>query len=358
MDFSLLEQLVALPTPTGFELDGMRLLASSLRDEVSDLHLDCHGNLRMRVNPDCRQVVMLEAHCDEIGFIVQYIDDDGLISLSPLGGVTVPLVAGERIVLLGPNGPVNGVFAVRPIHLMSAEEREKCAPSKLDQIQVDIGARSREDALKAVELGTPAVVNSGWRPMMNGQVSCRGFDNRAGAFVVAEATRRLAKESLQVQLNTVFSVQEEVGLVGGITAAQEIRPKIGFCVDVTFATDVQKQDRKVIGDVALGKGPVVAIGPTYHQGLRGLVEQSAREARIPYQHQVRSRGTGTCAWAMRMAHGGAAVSQVSIPLRYMHTPIEVISLEDLERTVELLVAAIRSIPADMELCQRLDPCAE
>lgn len=353
MDFSLLEKLVALPTPTGFELDGMRLIASSLKDDVPDLHLDRHGNLRTQINPSCPQVAMLEAHCDEIGFIVQYIDEDGLLSLSPLGGVTIPLVAGERVVLLGPKGPVNGVFAVRPIHLMTAKEREKCAPTKLNQIQVDIGATSREDALKVVELGTPGIVNSGWRPMMNHQVSCRGFDNRAGAFVVAEATRRLAKEKLQVQLNTVFSVQEEVGLVGGITTAQEINPTIGFCVDVTFATDVHKEDRKVIGDVALGKGPVVAIGPTYHPGLRALVEQSAADEKIPYQHQVRSRGTGTCAWAMRMANGGAAVSQISIPLRYMHTPIEVISLDDLEQTIELLVSAIRSIPANMELCPRL-----
>lgn len=353
MDFSLLEQLVALPTPTGFELDGMRLLASSLKNDVSGLHLDRHGNLRMRVNPSCKQVLMLEAHCDEIGFIVQYIDDDGLIYLSPLGGVTVPLVAGERVILLGPKGPVNGVFSVRPIHLMTAKEREKCAPTKLDQIKVDIGAGSREDALKVVGLGTPGIVNSGWRPMMNHQVSCRGFDNRAGAFVVAEATRRLAKEKLQVQLNTVFSVQEEVGLVGGITAAQEINPEIGFCVDVTFATDVHKEDRKIIGDAALGKGPVIGVGPTYHPTLRALVEHAAAEEKIPYQLQVRGRGTGTCAWAMRMANGGAAVSQISIPLRYMHTPIEVICLDDLEKAVGLLVAAIRSIPADMELCQRL-----
>lgn len=351
MAFELLKELVSLPTPTGFEGDGMRLIARSLESSVQGLRLDAHGNLFACLHPDCPQRVMLEAHCDEIGFLVQHIDEDGLLYLSALGGVMVPLVAGERVVFQGKNGPVKGVFAVRPIHLLSAEERKHVTTDKLCNLPVDIGATSREDALRVVDLGTPAVVDSGWREMLNGRVSCRGLDNRAGAYVVAEATRRLAAMPLNVRLDTVFSVQEEVGLVGGITAAQMLQPKMGFCVDVTFATDVQKADQKKIGTVRLGSGPVIGVGPTYHTGLRNLVEGAAGE--IPFQRQVRSRGTGTCAWAMRMAGAGAAVSQISIPLRYMHTPIEVISLEDLEHTVDLVVAAIAAIPPDFELCERL-----
>jgi endoglucanase len=214
---------------------------------------------------------------------------------------------------------------------------------------VDIGARNRADALDLVDLGSPAVVDAGWRALANDRVACRGFDNRIGAFIVAETARRLVGQKLAVELHMVASVQEEVGLVGGITAAYDIAPHIGFCVDVTFATDAQKEDRTVAGDVRLGDGPVVGVGPTYHAKLNTLVFSAAQTRRIAVQRQVRSRGTGTCAWAMRMSRSGAAVAQLSIPLRYMHSPVEVISLDDAERTIDLLCAALTDLPADFNL---------
>ncbi|MBQ9431224.1 MAG: M42 family peptidase [Kiritimatiellae bacterium] len=349
-DFELLKALVSMPTPTGFEYDGMMLLAKSLRDEVKDLAIDRHGNLRARVNAGAPVKVMLEGHCDEIGFIVHYIDDDGFLYVSALGGVTVPLVAAERILIKGINGPVNGVFGVRPPHLMNAEERKKVAPTELKSIKVDIGATSREDAMKLVELGAPAVVDTGWRPLANNRISCRGFDNRIGAFVVTQVMKRLAREKLNVDFNVVASVQEEIGLVGGHTTAFDINPDIGLCVDVGFASDAQKDDRTVIGDIRLGGGPIIGIGPTYHPVVRKLLEQTADDNQIVWQRRAAGRGTGTCAWAMRMERGGAAVAQISIPLRYMHSPVEVISLDDAAATIELLTAAIKAIPADINLC--------
>jgi len=347
---SLLQNLVALPTPTGFEYDGMALLAAYLKQaSVPSLQIDVHGNLRACVNPDAPLRVMIEGHCDEIGFMVQYIDDDGFLYMCPLGGVTIPLVAAERIVIQGKQGPVHGVFGVRPPHLMSANDREKVAPQELKQIAVDIGAKSREDALALVDLGSPAVVDAGWLSLANNRVACRGFDNRIGAFIVTEAMRRLSGEKLNVALHMVASVQEEVGLVGGITTAYDINPHIGFCVDVTFASDAQKEDRKVVGDIRIGGGPVLGVGPTYHTRLGGIVSDAAAAQKIPVQRQVRSRGTGTCAWAMRMSRSGAAVSQLSIPLRYMHSPVELLSLDDAEQTVDLLCAAVRAIPADLDL---------
>jgi putative aminopeptidase FrvX len=350
-DFELLKKLVATPTPTGFEYDGMKLLAASMKADIPELAIDRHGNLRGRVNAGAPLRVMLEGHCDEIGFLVQYIDDDGFLYMTALGGVTVPTVASERIVLLGKKGPVYGVFGVRPPHLLSAAEREHVAPTQFQDIAVDIGASSREDALKVVDVGTPAVVNTGWRPLLNNRVACRGFDNRIGAFVVTQAAKRLAHEKLNVELNVVASVQEEVGLVGGITTAYDINPQLGFCVDVTFATDdAKKEDRKTCGDIRVGGGPVLGVGPTYHPKAVGIVQAAAAQADIPVQRRACGRGTGTCAWAMRLSRSGAAVSQVSIPLRYMHSPVEVISLDDAARTIDLLVAAIRSIPADLDLC--------
>ncbi len=347
---SLLQNLVAIPTPTGFELDGMRLLADHLkRASVPALELDVHGNLRACLNPGAPLRVMLEGHCDEIGFMVQYIDDDGFLYMCPLGGVTVPTIAAERIVIQGRHGPVFGVFGVRPPHLMSAKDREKVAPQEIKDIAVDIGAKSKDDALRLVDLGNPAVVDAGWRPLANNRVACRGFDNRIGAFIVAETMRRLAGRKLNVALHMVASVQEEVGLVGGITAAYDINPHAGFCVDVTFATDAQKEDRKVAGDVRVGGGPVVGIGPTYHTTLSAAVLAAAEAQELRVQRQVRSRGTGTCAWAMRMSRSGAAVAQLSIPLRYMHSPVEVLSLDDAAQTIDLLCATLLALPADLNL---------
>lgn len=351
-DFDLLQKLVAAPTPTGFESNGMKLLADSIKDDVPDLSIDRHGNLRGRINAGAPIRVMLEGHCDEIGFIVQYIDDDGFLYVSQLGGVTAPSVASERIVLLGPKGPVYGVFGLRPPHLLSAKERDSAAPARLQDIAVDIGAKSREDALSAVEIGTPAVVDSGWHPLLGNRVACRGFDNRIGVFAVFQAAKRLAHEKLNVELNVVASVQEEIGLVGGVTTAYDINPQIGFCVDVTFATDdAKKEDRKVCGDIRIGGGPVLGVGPTYHRKVVAIAEAAAAREKIPVQRRACGRGTGTCAWAMRLSRSGAAVSQVSIPLRYMHSPCEVISLDDASRTIDLLVAAISSIPAGVSLAE-------
>ncbi len=347
---TLLQNLVATPTPTGFEYDGMRLLADHLKaGGVPNLAIDLHGNLRACLNPDAPLRVMIEGHCDEIGFMVQHIDDDGFLYMTPLGGVTVPTIAAERIVIRGKAGPVTGVFGVRPPHLMSAKDREKVAPQEMKDIAVDIGAKNKANALELVDLGSPAVVDAGWRPLANSRVACRGFDNRIGAFIVAEAMRRLAGEKLNVALHMVASVQEEVGLVGGITAAYDINPHVGFCVDVTFATDAQKEDRKVAGDVRVGEGPVVGIGPTYHTRLNSLVLSAAAARSLAVQRQVRSRGTGTCAWAMRMSRSGAAVAQLSIPLRYMHSPVELLSLDDAFQTIDLLCASILAIPADLNL---------
>jgi endoglucanase len=346
----LLQKLVATPTPTGFEQDGMALLANYLKAaSVPNLQIDVHGNLRACVNPEAPLRVMIEGHCDEIGFMVQYVDDDGFLYMCPLGGVTVPLLAGERLVIQGKAGPVSGVFGVRPPHLMSGKEREKVAPHEIKEIAVDIGAKSRAEALALVDLGSPAVVDAGWLALANNRIACRGFDNRIGAFVVTEALRRLAGEKLNVALHMVASVQEEVGLVGGITTAYDINPHVGLCVDVTFATDAHKEDRKVVGDIRIGEGPVLGIGPTYHATLNSLVLGAAEREKITVQRQVRCRGTGTCAWAMRMSRSGAAVAQLSIPLRYMHSAVELISLDDAEKVIELLCASVRAIPADLNL---------
>ena len=317
---TFLKELVACRAPSGFEQDGQRLLARYVRSAGVESAFDVHGNLHAVLNEGAPTKVMLEAHCDEIGFLVSYIDDNGFLYLIPNGGVTVQTVAGERVVIQGRQGPVNGVFGVRPPHLMTAKEREKVAPTDLSE------------------------------------VSCRGFDNRIGAFIAAEVVRRLAEEPLaplNVALHLVGSVQEELGLIGGQTAAYQVNPDIGICLDVGFATDATPADRRKMGDVRLGGGPILGVGPLYNPKLRTLLEAAARQEGIALQPQVRARASGNNAYSMRMQRGGAAVALISIPLRYMHSPVEVVDLADVEQIVRLLCAFIGALPAKPDLTPEL-----
>jgi len=347
-----LKSLVACRAPSGFEQDGQRLMAQYLRAAGVESAFDVHGNLHAVLNEGAPVKVMLEAHCDEIGFLVSYIDEKGFLYLIPNGGVTVPTVAGERIVIQGKRGLVNGVFGVRPPHLMKASERDDVAPKDLANAPVDIGAASREEAEALVALGAPAVVDAGWRPLAGSRVSCRGFDNRIGAFIVTETMRRLAEQPLaplNVALHLVGSVQEELGLIGGQTSAYLVNPDIGICLDVGFATDTNAEDRRKLGEVRLGGGPVVGTGPLYNPRLRAMLLDSAKLEEIPVQLQVRSRASGNNAFSMRMARGGAAVALISIPLRYMHSPVEVLDLEDVEQIIRLLCAFLGNLPAQPDL---------
>jgi putative aminopeptidase FrvX len=342
---SFLQNLMALPTPSGWETDGMRLAAAHLAPHVDSVGFDQHGNLHAVVNPGAPARLMIEGHCDEIGLMVQYVDDDGFLSMTAIGGLTIQLLAGERVVIQGRKGPVHGVFGVRPPHLMKPADREKAVPSELHELWVDIGASSREEAMRAVELGSPAVVDGGWRRLVGDRVACRGFDNRIGAFVVTEAMRRLRRQAPKVAVHMVLSVQEELGLVGATTAVHDIRPHVGICVDVGFASDYPGNDKKLVGDVRLGKGPILCYGPTYNPKLRQWLEKLAGKEKIKLQRQVRGRGSNTNAWAMRTVRGGCATALVSIPLRYMHSAVETLSLGDADAAARLVAAAAREMPA-------------
>ncbi len=344
---SLLKNLLAMPTPSGWEYDGLKLLADYVAPAAAKTEFDVHDNLRAVMNPGAPVKVMIEGHCDEIGFMVQYVDEKGFLTMCAVGGVTVPLLAGERIVIKGRNGPVNGVFGVRPPHLMKAEERNKVAPQAMEDITVDIGASSKKEALELVELGAPAVIDAGWRPLAGDRVACRGFDDRIGAFIVAEAFKRLHKEKLNIELHMVASVQEELGLIGARTAAYDIFPHAGICVDVGFASDTPGNDVKLVGEAKLGEGPLMVFGPTYNEVLRTHIEKQAELAKIPLQRQVRARGDGTNAMAMRLARGGVAVALVGMPLRYMHSAVETLSMNDVENTIEVLRLALLNMPANI-----------
>lgn len=337
-----LKQLLATPTPSGFETQGQSLVADYMRQYADTVSMDVHGNVIGVMNPGADVRVMLAGHCDEIGLMVQHIDDKGYLTMSMLGGITVGLLQGERILIQGRKGPIPGVIGVKPIHLMTEEER-KAPVTLLHELWVDIGAKSRKDAEKLIALGDSAVINSGWIELANGRVACRAFDNRVGAFIISDVLRLLKGKALKVAVHAVSTVQEEVGLRGSRTASYTVNPQIGIAVDVGFATDFPGMNAKIVGEAKVGDGPILHPGPTYNPAVLELLKKAAAKGKIKTQLQPEARGMSTDAYAMQMSRGGVAAGLISVPCRYMHSAVETIALTDAENTVKLIAAFIESL---------------
>lgn len=354
--FDFFETLINTPTPTGSEEAGMLLLGKRIKEKTGiQPEIDIHGNLHAFLKAGSNKTIMLEGHCDEIGYMVEYIDSNGFVYFQPLGGIIVPLTAAERITILSKKGPINGVIGTRPPHLMSADEKKKVAADDLKLLPCDIGATSKEEAESLVSIGDPAIVATGYRKLAGSRISGRGMDNRAGAFAMCEAFIEIANIwgncSLPSPYNVHFvaSVCEEIGLVGGKIASYNVNPDIGISCDVAFATDAHNGDAKVVGDIKLGKGGALAIGPIYHKGLAEHFKSTAEKSQIPMQLRGVPKGTGNNGWALKMERGGAAVVQIGLPLRYMHTPVEVVDTKDIEAVIQLVVKSTLSLPSNFDL---------
>ena len=351
-DIEFLRKLVDTPTPTGSEAAGALMLGRWIKEKTGiQPTIDVHGNLHAVYDVGAKRTVMLEGHGDEIGYMVEYIDSKGFVYLRPIGGLVVPLSAAERIRILTKNGVVNGVIGTRPPHLMKPEEKKNVAADDLKAMPCDIGASSYEEACQLVSVGDSAVADTGWRKLAGTRVSGRGLDNRCGTFAMCRAFIRLATaaEPPKVNVHYVSSVCEEIGLVGGRVASYSVHPDIGICCDVTFATDMDGDDKKVVGDVRLGAGGALSVGPIYHGGLRDLFIATAQAKDIPMQIHGVPKGTGNNGWSLKLEHGGAAVAQIAIPLRYMHSPVEVIDLKDVDSVTDLVTAAVLGLDDSFEL---------
>ncbi|MCC8190572.1 MAG: M42 family metallopeptidase [Planctomycetes bacterium] len=330
-----LQNLLHTPTPSGYEQPGQAVVEKYLKPYADEIRRDVHGNLHAVVNPGAKYRVMLSGHCDELGLMVMYIDDKGFLYVSSVGGVYVPLLQGERIVIHTAKGPVPGVIGVKPIHLMDPKERET-AVSKIQDLWVDIGARDKAEAEEMVELGDVATVDRGLLELPNDKLVCRGMDDRIGVYVVAEALRLVAKEKLSVAVHMVSSVQEEIGLRGAHTAAFAIDPQIGIAADVGFATDFPNCNPKMVGEATIGGGPILHRGPNFNPAVYDRLVRAAKEARIKVQQQPIQRGSGTDANAIQMTRSGVAAALVSIPCRYMHSSAEMISIKDADNCAKLI----------------------
>lgn len=331
---AFLEELVNAPSPSGFEQPAQRVVrryASEFADEVTT---DVMGNVIATLNPGGSPRIMLAGHCDEIGFMVRYITDEGFIHFSPIGGVDAHLVPGQKVHIHRGDDVVLGVVGKKAIHLMESDERRKVL--EFHQQWIDIGAASRKEAEARVSIGDPITFATTFQRLDGDRAVARGFDDKMGSFVVMEALRLAAGEKPRAALFAVSTVQEEVGLRGATTSAFAIDPQVAIAVDVTHGTDYPDADKKRFGEVKLGRGPVLHRGPNMNPVVVERLVASAKAAEVAFQMVGVPGRSGTDAWAMQLTRGGVASCVVSVPLRYMHTPIEVLDLRDLEAASKLL----------------------
>lgn len=343
---AFLEELLSVPSPSGYEQPAQKVIRNYLAGSADEVKTDVHGNVIAVLNPGAETRVMLAGHVDEIGLMITHISDKGYIHFACIGGVDVALVPGMRVNIHSKKGDILGVIGKKPIHHMDAEDRKRVP--KATDLWIDIGAKDRKDADKHVAIGDPITWTYGFDRLLNGLVVARGFDDRIGAFVAAETLRTLAGKNIPVSLYAVSTVQEEIGLRGARTSAFGVDPHAGIAIDVGFATDFPDADQKSYGEVHLGKGPIVARGANINPVLGRLIEKSADKGKIPYQVAGEPRATGTDANAIQVNRAGAAAALVSIPNRYMHTPVEVVSLKDVENTVKLLAATVLAMKPGMD----------
>ncbi len=341
-----LKDLLETPSPSGYEppiQDVVRAWANQYADEVKT---DRHGNVIAVHNPGGQPRIMLAGHCDQIGLIVQYIDDNGFLYVQPIGGWDMQILLGQNLTVWTKSGPVAGVVARRAPHLMTNEERIK-VPLFTD-IWVDIAVKDKAEAQALVTIGDPVTVALGYREMRNGLACAPGMDDKVGVWVVMETLRQLHGRRPQAAVYSVSTVQEEIGLRGATTSTYGINPAIGIAVDVTHATDTPGNDKKQIGEAGLGKGPVLVRGPNINPRVFDRLAETARALEIPHQVKAYPRGTGTDANVMQLSRDGVATALIGIPNRYMHSPVEMVSLKDLAAAAHLLAEFCAGVTPQMD----------
>ena len=345
MDYGqTLGRLCALLGPSGFEERAAEAAAELLRpltDEVRTTRLGSVVGVR-RCGRDRAQKLLLDAHLDEIGFIVTG-HDGGFLRFAPLGGVD-PRMFPDREVVLLTDPPIYGVVACLPPHVQSGEDMDKSLPIK--DLFIDVGL-GQEKAEKKIPIGTPATYRGGCTPLGEDLLCGKALDDRAGFAVLLDVLERLRGKELDVDLYVLGSTQEETHSSGAITAAYEIAPRMCVAVDVTHGDSPDASKNETF---KLGGGPVIGVGPNCARSLSGRLKELAAELDMPVQIEVMSGSSGTNAWPIQVSREGVATAVVSIPERYMHTPVEVVNQTDLENTAALLAAFVESLGEGEEAC--------
>src|SRR5579872_4569635 len=339
--FDFLRDLLNSPSPSGYEQPVQSVVRNYAGRFASEVRTDWHGNVIASVNPQGAPRIMLAGHCDQIGLMVKHVDDRGFVWVDSIGGWDVQMLIGQHMVIWGKNGAVPGVIARKPIHLLSADDRKKVPEIK--DLWIDIGVKDRDETRQVVSVGDPVTFELGLRKLRNNLAAAPGMDNKVGAWVVMSALQLVAAANPQAAVYAVSTVQEEIGLRGAQTSAFSIDASIGIAVDVTHATDCPTVDAKQFGDINLGEGPVLYRGPNVNPAVHAKLVQLAGQKEIPFQIGGLSRAASNDANVMQITRGGLATGIVAIPNRYMHSPVEVVSLGDLDCAARLIAEFCMSI---------------
>jgi putative aminopeptidase FrvX len=344
-----LRHLIASPSPSGFEQPIQEVIRSEILQYSDMVRTDVHGNVIASLNPEGSPRVMLTAHCDELGFLIRYIDERGFLYFAPIGGFDPSTLQGERVQVHTSTGSFLGVIGSKAVHLMDSEERSQ-AP-KLKNMWIDIGVSNREEAQQLVPLGSVATRAAQLEILHGDLVVSRALDNKSGIFSIVEAMRRLheQRDRLKASVYFVSSVQEETGLRGVRTSTYEIDPQIALTVDVTFASDHPETSKQLLGDVKLNGGPGLTIGGFTNPRVYQLLVATATEAGITYQYDIQAGYTGTDNDNVQISRGGVATGLLNIPCRYMHTGSEIVSLKDIDDTAELMARFVLALDTETTL---------
>lgn len=341
LDF--LEKYLNNAAPTGYEWDGQKLWMDYLKPYVDEFFTDTYGTAVAVINPEAKYKVVIEGHADEISWYVNYISDKGLIYVVRNGGSDHQIAPSKIVNIHTKKGIVKGVFGWPAIH---TRNRAKEEPPKPTNIFIDIGAKDKKEVEKmGVHIGCVITYPDTFHILNGDKFVCRAIDNRAGGFMVAEVARLLHenKKKLPFGLYITNAVQEEIGLRGAQMIAERIQPNVAIVTDVTHDTTTPMIDQKKQGSCEIGKGPVIAYAPAVQQKLRDLITTTAEKNKIPFQRNALSRSTGTDTDAFAYSNDGVASALISLPLRYMHTTVEMVHREDVENVIKLIYETLLSI---------------
>ncbi len=349
-----LSEILEMPAPTGQEMDAQRLWAGYIAPFSDEQHCDAYGSTwaLLKAEDASAPTLMLDAHADEIGFSIRYIDEKGFARIERVGGSDVAIARGRRIRFQGTEGEVIGITGNTAIHIRDDGDKVP----KLWELYVDFGCSSREELeATGLRVGDMGVYCDGVLMLQDNRIICRALDDRLCGFILAQIARELKSQDIRPEWNIIFAntVQEEIGCMGAEMLSYRLKPDAAICLDVTHATDSPGLDHGRYGDVRLAEGGCICIGPTCHPNLNARMELVSSQHDIPMQREVAGSRTGTNADSIFRSRRGVPCANLSLPLRYMHSPVEMADKRDVESCVDLMVEFIKSLKADDDFAHRL-----
>ncbi|MEC3882471.1 M20/M25/M40 family metallo-hydrolase [Halobacillus sp. HZG1] len=341
---NFLMELLNTPSPSSMEMEIQKRWIKEMRPYADEIKTDHAGNAIAVLNPEAEFKILLAGHCDEIALVINRIDEQGYLHFDKMGGINPKAAVGMKVNILGYTKELTGVIGVNAQHHGGLK-----GDFGLDELFIDCGAKSKEEMEQFVQIGDLAVYKREPELLMDRYIAGRGLDNRTGQFIVGEVLRKLSKEDIQVGVYAASTVNEETNMGGAYFAAAGLEPTMAIACDVTFATDYPGVNKNKHGDVRLDGGPVLAKGAPINRKINKLLESTAKSLDMDVQYELTPRMTGTDADKMRLTGKGVPVSLVSLPLRYMHSPVETVSVKDIEEEISLMVEMIKNMTGNESL---------